>query len=1272
MQNLNSFLFGLALIAGLAAAPSLAAQQPLSAQAPTVTQNFDAMATGLSLPEGWKIDRNLKAPRTVGAFADASTTVMYEGGKSLASNAKNGTWNFGSSTDPSDRAIGGLTTTVDNGTRCINLMTSLRNDADLDIERFSISYNIEKYRNGDNPAGFAIQLYTSTDGTNWTSAGSDFYTKFDPDSKTLGEEVVPISTTAVTGKNLLANVAPGSTIYLAWNISVASGSSPNKAPGYALDDIEITAIFADSSVEKHSIFVEDHTGWDALAVYGASDAFGAFPGLQSIGSTAVNGVPYKVFEHTAKGNVNIEINNSATTRLPAIEINAAADNYICATPTEATVIANPESYTGWVDPNKPVHVPSGIYLRGDVNTWSPVEEWEFSDLGNGEYILYDKTLSGAFKVADASWSSACNYGSNGTNIFPDTPYALKSGTDDNISCGSNVYAASEIRLTIANGSASLLIKSNDDPTGLTKVYMVGDFNNWNYMNTDGALTLDTADGLYKGFVSMPASANGNLSRWRIYQRLGKGGAWGASGADMTESSLSGTLVKGSTYNAAVAPGSYDVTFNLSTGEYTFTKKSAAVAGMTLNPTETVLVKAIPEKVKILSLNNSLIYYNDQDAMFNDIARNMGKDAVWTKHTLLGKSLNTHWDEGEGLAADGTPSAKMLVRSEAWSHIILQEQSAVPRTNVEQFRASVKKWIEYIRANCPNPNAIIIIPMNWAYGSDWSNFTEFNAQFARNYLDVATDAGIVICPVASAYQRIFEAEGSEGAAKLFLDDRHPTPKATYLAACMEYQLIFNENAFAIKSHPASVTDEEAASMRSYASATMNQFVNPVNHHKLTIDYSARLFDEYGIDVEPAEPFTFTANDGGTFSGSKFTANGTLGEYTVTAASGQFSRTAKVRVAEAETVVITYPAIELNEDKLSAEENFDAIGNAAEASLPEGWRIDRQTVAPRTVGSYGVASEKTTYAGGVNLPANAKNGIWNFGDTQGTDRALGGITTGVANGTRAINLYAHLHNNGAKNIEKLNVAYDIEKYRKGNNPAGFAVQLYYSVDGRNWTSAGADFYTKLEPDAATEGYAEVPGETVGVSATLPVDIERGCDLYLAWNISTASGDACNAAMALAIDNFSISGSLPEVPVAEHYIYVIDNTGWASLGLYAYGDSEFYGAWPGQIVIDQREIDGKTYKVFPLDTNTGNYTLIFNNWNNGKQTPDYPITANRDFYFEIDANTVKEIDPFSAIEDIDTDFSAETEYYSLQGIKVAAPVRGQIYIARQGSKAAKILFR
>ena len=92
---------------------------------------------------------------------------------------------------------------------------------------------------------------------------------------------------------------------------------------------------------------------------------------------------------------------------------------------------------------------------------------------------------------------------------------------------------------------------------------------------------------------------------------------------------------------------------------------------------------------------------------------------------------------------------MLVRSEAWSHIILQEQSSLPRTDIETFRASVKKWIDYIREYCPNPNAIIILPMNWAYEGDSENFTNLNNTFRRNYLDVAREPGVLVCPVAMA-------------------------------------------------------------------------------------------------------------------------------------------------------------------------------------------------------------------------------------------------------------------------------------------------------------------------------------------------------------------------------------------------------------------------------------------------------------------------------------------------------------------------------------------
>ena len=129
----------------------------------TVAEDFNSMwnpATSealMTMPEGWVIERNMDAPRKVGKWSDASSEVMYTGGVSLASNAKNGTWSFGDSSNASDRAIGGLTTTVSNGTRGVSLMTALTNAADTPVDRLKVSYGIEKYRKGANAAGCIIR-----------------------------------------------------------------------------------------------------------------------------------------------------------------------------------------------------------------------------------------------------------------------------------------------------------------------------------------------------------------------------------------------------------------------------------------------------------------------------------------------------------------------------------------------------------------------------------------------------------------------------------------------------------------------------------------------------------------------------------------------------------------------------------------------------------------------------------------------------------------------------------------------------------------------------------------------------------------------------------------------------------------------------------------------------------------------------------------------------------------------------------------------------------
>ncbi len=1180
-----------------------------------VSQDFNSMwdnAAGdatLDLPDGWRVERNLTSARTLGSYSNASTAVMYSGGTSLASNASNGTWNFGASAALEDRAVGGLSTTVSNGTRCINVMVHLHNSGEEAITKLTIGYGIEKYRNGDNAAGFAVQLYSSPDGSAWSSAGNDFYTFFTPDGATEGSATVPISTTTVSGKQLKVDIPAGQDLYLAWNISVASGSSPNKAMGLAIDDVIIDATFA-SQDQAAYIYVEDVTKWSALYMNG----------ILPTSSSTINGVGYKVWEMVMDGESHTLEFSNGNGKSVSKTITANRDYYLCLTADEVTEIDDPSTYTGWVDPTRPPFVASGIYLRGEVNSWGAVSDWEFSDEGNGVYTLYDKTLSGAFKVADASWSSACNYGSNGSSALIDTPYSLVLGTNDNISCGGNTYVCKKIILTITADAATLLLQSDDDDTDLTTVYVIGDNNSWDYMDASGELILN-GNNIFTGLVTMPASEDG-FSHWRIYQRLGMGGVWGAEN-DLSGDNTSGTLLKGSTGTVSTAPGTYDVTFNLATGEFSMEKSASTPMSMTLKPADVVLVPELPEEVKVLSLNNSLIYYNDQDAVFNSIAQAMGKNATWTKHTLLGKSLKAHWDEGDGVAEDGNPGAKMLVRSDAWSHIILQEQSSLPRTDVETFRANVKQWVDYIRDYCPNPNAIIIVPVNWAYAGDWGNYTTFNSTFAKNYRDVALDLGVTLCPVGLAYQAVYDSEGTTGANTWFLDDRHPTPKATYMAAAMEYGLIFGEDPQSITYMPDDLSDDEATSMRSYASAALNGFTNYVDHNAGQVHYQISVLDQYGMEIAPTDEVLVTLSGGGGLdSNNVFTSDGTKGTFNVDATSGSFAASATVTVAAAETEVTVFPAIEMNEETLSASQDFNGMGDEATASLPEAWRIDRILTAPRTLGRFDQADTQTMYSGGVNLASNAKNGTWNFGADDSGDRALGGISTGVANATRCVNVYAHLINTGKKSIENVNVGYNVEKYRKGANTAGFAVQLYYSIDGRNWTSAGDNFRTFFDPDSETAGYASVPGETVAVSNVLPVNMDRGCDLYLAWNISVASGDAAQAAMAIGIDDFNVSGELPKIPQAKHYIFVDDNTGWAALGLYAWGDSELFGAWPGEASVGDSIVNNQVYKVFLLDTDDGAYHLIFNNWNNGIQLPDYDIIADRDYFFYLDEGGVTEI--------------------------------------------------
>jgi hypothetical protein len=204
------------------------------------TQDFDSIgATATAtLPTDWRADKQATV-RTVGSYATAVTATERVGGANLATNAANGIYNFGSGTTATggaDRAVGFLSSGA--ATQSGNLYAQFINSTGADILNFMVSYDVEKYRNGSNAAGFSIQMYYSFDGVNWTNGGAGFLTSFPADANNNGFATAPGATVSVSS-SLSIVIPSGSNFYLAWNYSVTSGTTTTNAQALAIDNVSV-------------------------------------------------------------------------------------------------------------------------------------------------------------------------------------------------------------------------------------------------------------------------------------------------------------------------------------------------------------------------------------------------------------------------------------------------------------------------------------------------------------------------------------------------------------------------------------------------------------------------------------------------------------------------------------------------------------------------------------------------------------------------------------------------------------------------------------------------------------------------------------------------------------------------------------------------------------------------------------------------------------------------------------------------------------------------
>ncbi|HKG11857.1 MAG TPA: hypothetical protein VKB12_00905, partial [Pyrinomonadaceae bacterium] len=211
-----------------------------------VVQNFNTMTPAsatASLPTDIRADNNL-AERTLGSYASAATATTLTASQP-ATNAANGIYNFGSgaNNNGTDRAVGFISANSVGGTKSGNLYAKYTNTTGSPLSTIRVSYDVEKYRNGSNSAGYRMQMSYSTDGATWTSAGAGYLTSFAADANNNSCNPAPCSTTPVApGLLTIPTTANNSDFYLAWNYSVISGTNTGNAQGLAVDNISVAAV----------------------------------------------------------------------------------------------------------------------------------------------------------------------------------------------------------------------------------------------------------------------------------------------------------------------------------------------------------------------------------------------------------------------------------------------------------------------------------------------------------------------------------------------------------------------------------------------------------------------------------------------------------------------------------------------------------------------------------------------------------------------------------------------------------------------------------------------------------------------------------------------------------------------------------------------------------------------------------------------------------------------------------------------------------------------
>lgn len=180
--------------------------------------------------------------------------------------------------------------------------------------------------------------------------------------------------------------------------------------------------------------------------------------------------------------------------------------------------------------------------------------------------------------------------------------------------------------------------------------------------------------------------------------------------------------------------------------------------------------------KVLMIGNSFTFYWNLPQVIECMFQERNENITVDQRTIGGSNLAKHW----------MLNKKEDYSIEKYEYLVLNDHSTNPLTNVDACGKYIRKFVKLAKEN----NSIPLIYGTWEYPylKDISKNKKSNTMEILDSISRLNQA--IYVPVGNAFKYL---EESYPEINLYMDDnKHPSPNATYLAACVFYAMITGEN------------------------------------------------------------------------------------------------------------------------------------------------------------------------------------------------------------------------------------------------------------------------------------------------------------------------------------------------------------------------------------------------------------------------------------------------------------------------------------------------